>query len=194
MHTTAPPDAKPAPNRLRPIVFWVATLVVAGELAAGSVWNLVPIEWIEAQLAHLGYPYYFAYVLGVAQVAAAVAIMTPRLPLVKEWAYAGMCFLWSGAVVSHLHLGDGPKNWAPPLMFGVLAVLSWALRPVDRRLPETRLRRETAARIPSWETRPRAWALPVAALVAMFAVSIATLPVAEAVTREWAVEYGWITD
>lgn len=200
MHTTERLEARPIASRpsvwtrIRPITYWAATLIVAGELAAGSMWNAVPIDWVEAQLDHLGYPHYFAAVLAVAQAAAAVAIMAPRLPLIKEWAYAGMSFLWFGALVSHLTVGDGVKTWAPPLMFGLLAVASWALRPADRRLPETRLRRSEPIRMRSWETRPRAWAVPMAILAVMFAGSIATLPAAEELTREWAVEYGWIEE
>ncbi|RRS01324.1 DoxX family protein [Glycomyces terrestris] len=198
IRTGDPAAGSGGPDRIRSIVFWAATMVIVGELAAGSVWSLALIDWIQLQAAHLGYPHYFPYVLGTAQVGAAVAIMAPRLPLVKEWAYAGVTFLWTGAVVSHLTLGDGPKTWVPPLVFAVLGVVSWALRPADRRFPETRLPRRGVAReaglMRSWETRPRAWALPVAVLVVMFAVSIAVLPAADAITREWAVEYGWITE
>jgi DoxX-like family len=79
-------------SRIRPIAFWAPTFIVVFELIAGSVWNLVPIEWVEVQLAHLGYPHFFAYILGAWQVGAAVVIIAPRLPLIKEWAYAGSLF------------------------------------------------------------------------------------------------------
>ncbi|MEU4765072.1 DoxX family protein [Actinosynnema sp. NPDC023794] len=78
------------------------------ELISGSAWNLPAIDWVEAQSAHLGYPDYFAHVLGVCQFGAAVAIAVPGLRLVEEWAYAGISFLWAGAAVSRLALGDGP--------------------------------------------------------------------------------------
>jgi len=84
------------------IAFWATTFVVVFELAAGSVWNLMTIEWVEVQFDHLGYPHFFLYIIGAWQVGAAIAIIAPRLPLVKEWAYAGSFFLWSGAVLSHL--------------------------------------------------------------------------------------------
>jgi DoxX-like family len=102
-------------SRIRPIAFWATTFVVVFELAAGSVWNLVPIEWIEVQLDHLGYPHFFAYILGAWQAGAAVAIIAPRLPLIKEWAYIGSFFLWSGAVASHLSAGDGVGTALPTL-------------------------------------------------------------------------------
>jgi hypothetical protein len=201
-HTT---DEKPATvtrsgwnwSRIRPIAFWATTLVIVAELAAGSVWNLVPIEWVEAQLRHLGYPHFFAYVLGVWQAGAAVAIIAPGLPLIKEWAYAGAFFLWSSAVVSHLMVGDGLRTWGPPLMFGTCALASWALRPADRRFPTTRLRRYRPADDgQDWAgpsvTRPRAWAVPIGLLVILYAVSFLTLPAAEAMTHGWAVDLGWI--
>jgi hypothetical protein len=172
-------------------------LVVAYELASGSVWNLVPIPWIEAQLDHLGYPHYFAYILGVAHIGAVIAIVAPGLPILKEWTYAGCCFLWAGAVVSHLVVGDGVRSWSVPLVFGVFAVASWALRPADRRLPRTgtsRLEHPDEPGIGAWEIRPRAWAVPLIVLVALYAVSILTLPVFDDMTHQWAIDYGWITE
>ncbi|MGW4797843.1 DoxX family protein [Nonomuraea sp. NPDC004297] len=184
-------------SRIRPIAFWATTFVIVFELTAGSVWNLLPIEWVEAQLRHLGYPHYFAYVLAVWQAAAAIAIIAPRLPLIKEWAYAGAFFLWSTAVVSHLTVGDPPRTWGVPLVFGMCAIASWALRPADRRPPGTGLRRSRPAdagqdgAAPS-QTRLRDWAVPIGLLVVLYAVSFLTLPAAEAMTRGWAVELGWI--
>ncbi|MER5626724.1 DoxX family protein [Streptosporangium sp. NPDC002544] len=186
-------------SRIRPLAFWATTFVIVFELTAGSVWNLLPIEWVEVQLRHLGYPHYFAYILGVWQAGAAVAIIAPRLPLIKEWAYAGAFFLWSSAVASHLIVGDGLQTWGVPLMFGTCAIASWVLRPADRRLPETGLRRDRPANAGQNgagppETRPRAWAVPIGLLVVLYAVSFLTLPAAEAMTHEWAVENGWIDE
>jgi hypothetical protein len=72
----------PNRGRIRSVAFWATTVAVVFELVAGSVWNLVPIEWVEIQLRHLGYPHYFSYVLGAWQVCAAVAIIAPALPLI----------------------------------------------------------------------------------------------------------------
>lgn len=198
VHTTT--SRRPA-SRFRPIAYWVTTFVVVFELTAGSVWNLMTIDWVEAQLRHLGYPHYFTYILGVAQAVAAVAIIAPGLTLIKEWAYVGAFFLWVGAVVSHLAAGDGFESWRVPLVFGVCAIASWMLRPADRRLPETRLRTADAEQAGQPETRPRAWepsprarAVPIGLLVVLYAVSFLTLPMAETATREWAVELGWISE
>ncbi|GII94198.1 DoxX family protein [Sinosporangium siamense] len=137
-------------------------------------------------MRHLGYPDYLAYVLGVWQAAAAVAIIVPGFPLIKEWAHVGCIFLWSGAVASHLMLGDGPNSWSVPLVFGMCAITSWSLRPADRRRSETRLRRDRPAGAGQdgagrTEWRPRAWAATIGLLVVLYAVSFVTLPAAEAV-------------
>lgn len=180
-------------RRIRTLSFWATTLVVVAELMAGSVWNLKPIEWVEAQLRHLGYPHYFAYILGVWQAAAAAVIITPRLPLIKEWAYAGTFFLWSGAVLSHLSVGDGPVNWGPPLMFATFAVASWALRPADRRLRRARPADTGPDRTGPAAAAPlRAWAVPIGLLAVLCAGSVLTLSTVEGVMREKAVELGWI--
>jgi hypothetical protein len=168
--------------RIRHPAFLATTFVVVFELAAGSVWNLMTIEWVEVQLSHLGYPHFFAYILGAWQAGAAIAIIAPGFFLLKEWAYAGSFFLWSGAVASHLAMGDGPESWLPPLMFTVFAVASWALRPAGLRV--------TGGGTPA--TAARAWAAPIGILVVLFAVSFLTLPVVEAVMHEQAVERGWI--
>src|SRR5215813_3108551 len=86
--------------RIRTITFWTFTFIVVFELVAGSVWNLLQIEWVRVQLNHLGYPLYYTYITGVWQIAGAAAIIAPGFPRLKEWAYAGAFFQWSGAVAS----------------------------------------------------------------------------------------------
>jgi hypothetical protein len=193
-------------SRIRRIAFWATTFVIVFELIAASVWNFATIEWVEVQLDHLGYPHFFLYIQGAWMAAAAVVIIAPRLPLIKEWAYAGTFLLWSGAVVSHLANRDEFDAWSFPLICTTLAIASWALRPADRRLPETRLRRDRPADagqdgpvrrssvLALGETRPRAWAVPIGLLVVLYAVSFLTLDAAEDTFHDRAVEFGWIDE
>jgi uncharacterized membrane protein YphA (DoxX/SURF4 family) len=83
---------------------------------------------------HLGYPAYLLIILGAWKVAGAVAILIPRFPRLKEWAYAGAFFSYTGALASHLAVGDGIDKWAVLIVFVGLLALSWGLRPWDRRL------------------------------------------------------------
>ncbi|MEU4599290.1 DoxX family protein [Nocardia sp. NPDC023988] len=153
------------------------------ELVAGSVRNLLRIEWIDIQLVHLSYPGCFAYLLGAWQVGAAVVILAPGFPRVKEWAYAGAFFLWSGAVDLHLIEGDGIQSWGLPLMFAVLAVASRQTRPGDRRLPGAPVEHPT-----------REWTIALTLLVALYAMSFATLPAVEDFIHQNALILGWIAE
>src|SRR5262245_52923082 len=167
-HMTIEKLATPSPrSRWRTITYWIVTFLLVFELVAGSLWNLLQIEWVRIQLTHLGYPNYFSYILGVWQIGGAVAIIAPGFPRLKEWAYAGSLFLFSGAVASHLLAGDGVQTWLMPGVFATLVIASWALRPADRRLPNSRL---------APETRPLAWAVPIGILLLLLVVSYLTLP------------------
>ncbi|WP_280310154.1 DoxX family protein [Nocardia abscessus] len=196
---TSAPVARSDRTRIRALAYRATTFVIVFELVSGSVWNLLTIEWIEIQLRHLGYPHFFAYILGAWQVGAAVAIIAPGFALIKEWAYAGAFLLWSGAVVSHLAVGDGIESWSVPLMFAICAIASWMLRPACRRLPQMRLRPDRTAAVGQAgpglpATRPRDWTVAIGLLVVLYAVSFLTLPTVEDFMHKNAVELGWISE
>ena len=153
--------------RIRITAYWIATLLVAQEMVAGSLWALYRLEYVNANLAHLGYPTYLQSILGIWAFPCAVTLLVPRFGQLKEWAYAGAFFDYSGAVASHVIVGDGPSKWAAPLVFAVLALSSWALRPADRRVPAT-----TRAT----ETRTLVWVVPAVVIVVMLVVALLTLP------------------
>jgi hypothetical protein len=184
-HVTDATRSRSRWNRIRAIAFWATTLVVVFELTAGSVWNLLQIEWVRVQLSHLGYPDYFAYISGAWQVGGAAVIIAPRFPRLKEWAYAGAFFQWSGAVATHILRGDyTPVSvWLTPLIFAMFAIASWALRPADRRLPNSGF---------PPETRSIAWAVPIGILLLLFVVSYLTLPAVNDAFHKRAVDLGWI--
>jgi uncharacterized membrane protein YphA (DoxX/SURF4 family) len=80
----------------------------------------------------LHYPPYFVSILGFWKVAGAIAILVPRFPRLKEWAYAGIFFDLTGAAASSAAVGGGAFHILAPLVGAVLAVASWALRPQSR--------------------------------------------------------------
>ena len=84
-------------------------------------------------LTHLGYPLYFMTIIGVWYMLAGVALLAPRFPRIKEWAYAGLVINYTGAAASHLAMGDGVGALVAPTMLTSLTVASWALRPPARR-------------------------------------------------------------
>jgi DoxX-like family len=82
----------------------------------------------------LGYPLYVLAIIGVWKLLATIALLAPRFPLLKEWAYAGSFFVFSGAVASHIAAGDGFGHWIGPGIGAAVPAVSWALRPPSRRI------------------------------------------------------------
>ena len=118
----------------RPVGYWLATAVVAGELALGGIWDIARIPLVADLVRHLGYPSYFLVLLGSWKVLGAVALLIPRRPLLKEWAYAGAFFAYTGAIFSHLATGYDLAEVGLLAVLVTLTVLSWALRPPSRRV------------------------------------------------------------
>lgn len=118
----------------RTVAYWVTTILGPTSFVIGGVLHLRAGEQIAAGLEHLGYPLYFAYILGVCKLLGALVITVPGLPRLKEWAYAGFFFNLTAAAASHAFSGDGAANILPPLFFLALVIASWALRPESRKL------------------------------------------------------------
>ena len=78
---------------------------VVAELGLGGIWDIARLPFVRDLVTHLGYPSYFLVLLGGWKVLGAVALIVPRRPLLKEWAYAGAFFTYTGAIVSHLTTG-----------------------------------------------------------------------------------------
>ena len=122
-------------SRRNVIVYWVTTALVVFELAIGGAWDVLRVPQVRELIERLGYPSYFLVILGTWKLLGAVALVIPRFPRLKEWAYAGVFFDLTGAVVSLFASGLinlGAMAY-PIFMIGV-AVASWALRPASRRL------------------------------------------------------------
>jgi hypothetical protein len=84
-------------------------------------------------IRHLGYPDYFMTILGVGYVLAGLTLLAPGGPRLKEWAYAGLVFNYTGAALSHLAARDGLETLIGPFIFGILTMASWSLRSPNRR-------------------------------------------------------------
>lgn len=117
------------------IYVYLGTLGLFSLAMLGSgVMDLVLPPPLLAGMQHLGYPAYFVALLGVWKLLGVAAVLAPRLPRLKEWAYAGFAFDLSGAAVSHLISGDGVGKALIPLVLLSVGMASWALRPAGRRL------------------------------------------------------------
>jgi uncharacterized membrane protein YphA (DoxX/SURF4 family) len=130
--TTAPTAM--ANRHRRTTAYWAITAVVVGECAIGGTMDLFRMPPFYPMMIDLGYPSYLATILGTAKILAAVVLLAPGLPRLKEWAYAGVVINMTGAAVSWIAVHQAINNLIPPAAFAGLAILSWALRPPTRRL------------------------------------------------------------
>ena len=155
MHTRTGPPSITSRHRLprwRPAVYWLATAMVTGELALGGIWDIARLPFVAELVTHLGYPSYFLVLLGTWKVLGAFALVIPGRPVLKEWAYAGTFFVYTGAIASHLTTGYALGEVGLLAVLTVLTVLSWALRPASRRMWQ----RTPTARLAAKPAAPRA--------------------------------------
>jgi len=120
------------------IIYWIATIWLSlGMLSTGAV-QLFRLKGDGPgsvdSMTHLGYPVYFVTVLGVCKIFGVVALLIPKFPLLKEWAYAGFFFMMTGAIFTHIAAGNSLGEIFPPLLLLILTVVSWYFRPADRKL------------------------------------------------------------
>ena len=116
------------------IIYWIATLWLALGMTSTGIVQLIKMKEEEAMFTHLGYPSYLLTILGIWKLLGVVAVLIPKFPLLKEWAYAGFFFAMSGAVFSHLACGDGAKEFFGPVLLIILTVVSWYFRPANRKI------------------------------------------------------------
>ncbi len=115
------------------IIYWIATLWLAlGMLSTGYVQVFQTGNEMQF-VTNLGYPAYFIVMLGICKISGVIAILIPKFPLQKEWAYAGFFFMMTGAAISHIAAGTTNEMF-PSLLLLALTLVSWYFRPADRKI------------------------------------------------------------
>jgi uncharacterized membrane protein YphA (DoxX/SURF4 family) len=122
--------------KLKPIAYWIFTILVAFPIGSGGVVQAMQVKANVEGMHALGYPAYFVTILGVWKILGAIAILVPGLPRLKEWAYAGIFFDLTGAALSWAAVGGSGEVFhiISPLVIAGFTVASWALRPPSRKL------------------------------------------------------------
>lgn len=128
-------ESIPTMSKARLIAYWILTGFLAFESVLSATWDF---NWLNkgyalAMMQHLGFPSYFLIIKGVCSLLAAPVFVLPRMRLLKEWAYFGTFLNYTAAIASHLAVGDGIGTLGAPIMFLLISVGSWALRPESRR-------------------------------------------------------------
>jgi len=123
-------------SRGRTIGYWVTTSLLALGFGGGGITDLIASAESVEFYKSLGYPEYLLTFFGIAKLLGTITILAPKLPRLKEWAYAGIVIDLLGAIWSHLAMSDPLEKLAPAVVFLGIALGSYFLRPEARRLPD----------------------------------------------------------
>jgi hypothetical protein len=121
-------------TRTKKIIYWIATIWLSLGMLSSAIVQLLGVAEAVEGVTRLGYPAYLLRILGTWKILGVVVILAPKLPLIKEWAYAGFFFVASGALISHVVSGDPVGEIIPSLLLMTLTIVSWYFRPPSRTL------------------------------------------------------------
>lgn len=124
-------------SKKKKIIYWISTVWLAlGMISTGAVQLFKAKEGQGGvdMIIHLGYPVYMLTLLGIWKLLGTAAVLMPKSPLLKEWAYAGFFFVMTGAIFSHFASGDSLQEILPALLLLILTIISWHSRPGDRKI------------------------------------------------------------
>jgi uncharacterized membrane protein len=119
------------------IIYWFSTIFLSIGMLAGGIQQMLQIGGYNEIVTKLGYPLYMLSILGVWKILGVVAILLPKRPLLKEWAYAGFFFVMTGATISHIVMKEPFVEAVPSLALLAAIIVSWYFRPADRKLSLT---------------------------------------------------------
>lgn len=114
--------------------YWIVTGLLSVCIFFGGLAQALQLKQTIEGFKPLGYPLYFISLIGIWKMLGVMAILIPRFKLLKEWAYAGIFFTMTGAVISHIASNDIKAQIIAPIVLAIFTVLSWYLRPADRKL------------------------------------------------------------
>src|ERR1700743_1334415 len=116
------------------IWYWIITVLLSFFVFTGGLMQTLLLQGVINGFKPLRYPPYFICLIGIWKMLGVIAILVPNFKLLKEWAYAGLFFLLTGAVISHIASNDVTAQIIAPVVLTIITVLSWYLRPANRKI------------------------------------------------------------
>lgn len=120
-------------SKAQKITYWISTIWLCLGMTSTGIVQIIHLPDETKMIVGLGYPAYFMTIIGVWKLLGVVAMLLPKTALLKEWAYAGFFFVMSGAIFSHLAVGEPFTTILPPALLLVLTCISWFTRPESRK-------------------------------------------------------------
>jgi len=120
-------------SKAKKISYWIFTAWLALGMTSTGIVQLIKMDDEVSRIESLGYPVYLLTLLGIWKLLGVVAILVPKFPVIKEWAYAGFFFTCTGAAFSHLNVHDSIGDIFTCLLLLALTITSYLLRPASRK-------------------------------------------------------------
>src|SRR6195952_3581993 len=114
-------------EKTKRIWYWIITILLSFCIFSGGLAQTMQLKQTIEGFKPLGYPTYFILLIGIWKMLGIIAILAPGFKLLKEWAYAGIFFTMTGAVISHIASNDISVQIIAPFLLAVFTVLSWYL-------------------------------------------------------------------
>ncbi len=124
-------------------ICWIVTGLMAALIIVSAIPDVLQIPDAVAVFRHLGYPTYLLPFLGSAKMLGVAAVLFSGAPRIKEWAFAGLTFDLTGALYSHVSVGDPPSAWLPAVIG--LALMAGSYVTYRRRLNQAKVRGDRRA-------------------------------------------------
>ncbi|WP_417237570.1 DoxX family protein [Bizionia sp.] len=91
------------------IIYYVATGLLSILLLYSAGMYFFRYDDVATMFTNFGYPTYLIYPYAVIKLLGLIALWTPSLTTIKEWAYAGYFYAFILAFFAHYMIGDGEQ-------------------------------------------------------------------------------------
>jgi hypothetical protein len=116
------------------IIYWIFTLWMGLGWTSFGIIQVLQTPDEVARITKMGFPAYVLPLLGACKLLGVAAALAPRLPTLKEWAYAGFFFTLVAALYAHIAISDPIADMIPAMLLLVLTTISYYFRPADRKI------------------------------------------------------------
>src|SRR5260370_33274104 len=115
------------------ITYWVLIILFCLSAVGDAMGGLTKAKAGVEGMQHLGYPLYLMTYLSVLKLLGVIALLQTKFQTIKEWAFAGFAFTFTGAFFSRASLGDsGAFLIIPMVMLAILFVTYYFWRKFER--------------------------------------------------------------
>lgn len=107
------------------LTYRISTIIFLTLMLLTAVTDILRMDFVMEQMAHLGYPDFLPLLIGSGKLAGIAILCFPGYFPFREWAYAGFTVLFVSATLSHALVGDPVGNILPPVLMEVLLLVSY---------------------------------------------------------------------